>query len=125
MTLVLDTGALLALERNDRQMWVRLKGAQLDGELPLTHAGVVGQAWRGGPRQARLAQALDGIETAPLDLELGRRAGQLLGRAGLADVIDAAVVLLTSDGDYIATSDHDDLARLASAAGRHVELIHV
>ena len=125
MTLVLDTGALLALERNDRQMWVRLKGAQDDDELPLTHAGIVGQAWRGGPRQARLAQALDGIETVPLDEALGRRAGRLLGETGLADVIDAAIVLLSNDGDDIVTSDHDDIAQLASAAGLHVELIHV
>lgn len=125
MTLVLDTGALLALERNDRQMWVRLKGAQDDDELPLTHAGIAGQAWRGGPRQARLAQALDGIETVPLDEALGRRAGRLLGETGLADVIDAAIVLLSNDGDDIVTSDHDDIAQLASAAGLHVELIHV
>lgn len=125
MTLVLDTGALLALERNDRQMWTRLKGAQDDDELPLTHAGIVGQAWRGGPRQARLAQALDGIDTVPLDEALGHRAGRLLGETGLADVIDAAIVLLSNDGDDIVTSDHDDIAQLASAAGLHVELIHV
>ena len=124
MSLVLDTGALVALERNERQMWVRLKAAQLGDELPVTHAGVLGQVWRGAPRQARLSQALAGIDVRPLDEQTGRTAGELLGAAGLSDVIDAAVVLLTQDGDELVTSDHDDLERLANAAGRHIDLIH-
>jgi hypothetical protein len=123
VSLVLDSGALVALERDERQMWARLKAAQLDGDVPLTHAGVLGQVWRGGPRQARLAQALAGIQVRPLDEPLGRAAGQLLGAAGLADVIDAAVVLLAVDGDDIVTTDLDDLEQLAAASGRHVELI--
>lgn len=123
MSLVLDSGALVALERNERRMWVRLKAAQLEGDLPRTHAGVVGQVWRGGARQARLSQALDGIDVRPLDEPLGRAAGQLLAAAGLEDVIDAAVVLLSNDGDEIVTDDRHDLERLAQASGRHVELI--
>ena len=124
MTLVLDSGALVALERNERSMWVRLKGAQAEGELPVTHAGVLGQVWRGGPRQARLAQALAGIDLRSLDEPLGHAVGQLLATAGSSDVIHAAVVLLAHDGDEIVTADHDDLEQLASALGRHVELIH-
>jgi hypothetical protein len=124
VSLVLDSGALVALERNERAMWVRLKAAQLEGDLPLTHAGVLGQVWRGSPRQARLTQALGGIDVRALDESLGRAAGQLLGAAGLADVIDAAVVLLAADGDDIVTVDREDLERLAEASGRHVELIH-
>jgi hypothetical protein len=124
VSLVLDSGALVALERNERQMWVRLKAAQVDGDLPLTHAGVLGQVWRGGPRQARLSQALGGIDVRALDEPLGRAAGLLLGAAGLADVIDAGVVLLAADGDEIVTVDREDLERLAAASGRHVELIH-
>lgn len=123
MTLVLDSGALIALDRNERPMWARLKATQLAGELPVTHAGVVGQVWRGGPRQARLARALDGVDVRPLDERLGRAAGELLAAAGLSDVIDAAVVLLTTDGDEIVTADRYDLEQLAAASGRHVELI--
>lgn len=56
--IVLDTGALLALERNDRQMWARLKVAA-EAELPvLVPVAVVAQAWRGGPRQAVCRQVL-------------------------------------------------------------------
>lgn len=124
MSLVFDSGALVALERNERSMWVRLKAAQLDGDVPLTHAGVLAQVWRGGPRQARLSQALGGIDVRALDERLGRAAGQLLAAVGLADVIDAAVVLLASDGDEIVTMDHKDLEQLAAASGRHVELVH-
>ncbi len=123
MTLVLDSGALVALERNERPMWSRLKGAQITGDVPVTHAGVLGQVWRGGPRQARLSRALDGIEVLPLDEALGRGAGSLLGAAGSADVIDAAVVVLCTDGDEIVTVDLGDFERLVAAAGRHVELI--
>jgi hypothetical protein len=114
----------VALERNERQMWVRLKAAWLDGDLPLTHAGVLGQVWRGGPRQARLSQALEGIDVRALDEPLGRAAGRLLGAVGMADVVDAAVVLLATDGDEIVTVDRSDLEQLAAAFGRHIELIH-
>ncbi|MBI5479518.1 MAG: twitching motility protein PilT [Deltaproteobacteria bacterium] len=124
MRLVLDSGALIALERHDRAMWRRLKSALLGGSVPVTHGGVVGQAWRGtGPRQASLCRALAGIEVRPLDEALGRAAGELLGRSGDADASDAALVLLAEDGDQIATSDPDDLERLAASAGRHVELV--
>ena len=73
---MLDSAALISLDRNERAMWVRLKACGLAGEPPLTHGGVVGQVWRGGPRQARLAQAIAGIDVRPLDEDLwpgGRR----------------------------------------------------
>lgn len=126
MRLILDNGALIALERNDRAMWTRLRVALANDEVPLSHGGVVGQAWRGrGPRQALLAKALDNIEIRPLDRALGRVAGELLARAGRSDVVDAALVMLTSDGDQIVTSDPDDIEPLAQAAGRNVDLIRV
>jgi hypothetical protein len=123
VTLVLDSGAFIALERNDRSMWVRLKAASSAGEVPVTHGGVVGQVWRGGPRQARLARALHGVDVRPLDRALGREAGELLADTGSSDVIDAAVVLLAVDGDEIITVDRVDFEILVRAAGRHVELI--
>ncbi len=123
MSLILDSAALIALDRNQRPMWIRLKAAAAKRELPHTHAGVVGQVWRGGPRQARLAQALVGIDVHALDEDLARDAGELLGAAGLSDVIDAALALLAEDGDEIVTSDLDDFERLVMATGRHVELI--
>ncbi|MBI4487413.1 MAG: hypothetical protein HY655_15520 [Acidobacteria bacterium] len=126
MSLVLDAGALLALERNDRPMWRRLKAAHLEGSVPVTHGGVVGQVWRGrGPREALLAKALAALEIRPLDEALGRAAGELLGAARRRDVIDAALVLLAGDGDDIVTSDPHDLEPLARASRRHVEIVQV
>ncbi len=124
MTLVLDAGALIALERNDRAMWRRLKAALLAASVPISHGGVVGQAWRGvGPRQALLAKALDGIDVRPLDLDLGRAAGELLRRSRTSDVVDAALVLLAEDGDDILTSDAHDLQALAVHRNRHIEIL--
>ena len=102
--------------------WV--KAAQFAGSVPVTHGGVLGQSWRGrGPRQTRLAKALDGIEVLPLDERLGRLAGQLLAHSGTNDVIDAALVLLAQDGDDIVKSDPEDIEPLAALAGRHVALL--
>ncbi len=123
MTTILDAGALIGLDHNDRAMWVRLKGLHLAGERPVTHGGVVGQVWRGGPRQARLATALAGMDVRSLDERLGRVAGELLASTRLSDVADAALVALAADGDEIITLDSDDLGQLAESAGCHVELI--
>jgi len=86
---------------------------------------VVGQAWRDGRRQARLARVLQGIDVRPLDDRLGRAAGALLASARRRDVIDASLALLAVDEDDIVTSDVGDLATLARAAGRHVEIVRV
>jgi hypothetical protein len=123
MTMVLDAAALIALDRNERAMWVRLKALSAAGDLPVTHGGVIGQVWRGGPRHARLATALAGIDVRPLDAHLGRAAGELIAATRTADVIDAALVLLASDGDEIVTLDRDDIEKLVAATDRHVELV--
>ncbi len=126
MSLVLDVGALVALERNERAMWVRLKTALLDETEVLSHGGVVGQAWRsGGPRQALLARALSSIDVRPLDEALGRAAGSLLARTRGRDVIDAAVVALARPGDVILTSDPDDLEPLARATGTDLDILPI
>ncbi len=102
---VLDAGALIALEWGDRASWVRLKAAHVRGEVPLTNAGALGQVWRSGPRQARLSQALAGMDVRSIDEDLGRAAGVLLGAARMSDLIDAVIVLIAHDGDEIITSD--------------------
>lgn len=125
MSLVLDTGALIAVDRGDRDVLALLKRELAAGRPPVTHGGVVGQAWRGGARQARLAQMLGALEVRALDEALGRQSGALLARARRADVIDAALVLLAADGDQVLTSDPGDLVPLAAAAGLHVDVVRV
>lgn len=125
MTLVLDAGAFIAVERDDRRVMALLAREQRAGRTPVTHGGVVGQVWRGDAKQARVGRLLAGVFVVPVDEELGRAAGALLARAGASDVIDAALVLLTSEGDEILTSDPDDLALLASATGVHADVVRL
>jgi hypothetical protein len=126
MTLVLDAGAFFAVERGEREVIALIKRERLSGRSPITHGGVVAQVWRGGRgRQAEVARLLYGVDISPLDDELGRRAGVLIGRTGTSDAIDAALVCLTYDGDVVLTSDLEDLRRLAASSGTHVELVPV
>jgi hypothetical protein len=115
MSLTLDTGALIAFERNERRV-VALIARAWERELQLAvPAGVVGQAWRSGSKQARLARLLGSplVEIEPLDDMKARAAGQLCGVTGTSDVIDASVVLCArSHGHAVLTSDPGDLARL-------------
>ena len=126
MSVVLDAGAFVAVERGDRLTTALVKAELRAGRNPITHGGVIGQVWRGGTgRQALLSMLLANVEIAALDDALGRRAGLLLKQSRTSDVIDAAVVLLAADGDSILTSDPDDLEPLALAAGVHVDIVAV
>lgn len=126
MSLILDAGAFVAVERRDELTITLIKRELAARRVPRSHGGVIGQVWRGGgSRQARLARLLPALKVFPLDEALGRRVGALLARARRSDVVDAAVVLLAADGDSILTSDPDDLEPLAFAAGLHVEIVPV
>lgn len=103
-----------------------VKRERASGRIPLTHGGVIAQVWRGGHgRQAQLARLLKSVAVAPLDDELGKRAGMLLAQTGGSDAIDAAVIALASEGDFVLTSDTRDLRTLAEAAGITLNLLAV
>ena len=126
MSLLLDAGAFVAVERGDRDIVALVKRERLARRAPVSHGGIVAQIWRGGAgRQSEVARLLRGVDVKPLDEELGKTAGVLLARAGGDDAIDAALVCLAADGDDVLTSDPSDLRALAQAAGVHVELIPV
>lgn len=110
--LVLDAGALIAFERNDRRVVVLIARARANGLALVAPAGVVGQVWRDGARQTRLARflACADVRVEPLDDRRARLAGQRCGVAGTADVIDASVVLCARAlRAAVLTSDPDDL----------------
>ena len=44
-TLVLDTGALIALDRNDRSVWAMLRNAAGDSAEVSVPAGVIARVW--------------------------------------------------------------------------------
>ena len=120
--LVLDAGALVALERRDRGMWGMYEAARLEAHPPVVPAPVLGQVWRGGPRQALLSRALAGCDVLETTEDDARAAGVLLGACGSSDVVDALVVVtaLGIPGAEIVTSDPHDLAALVAASGTPV-----
>lgn len=121
---VLDAGALIALERRDSRMLAladELHRMRRVGHLP---AGVVAQVWRGSARQHAVARLLrsQAIRVDPLSEELGYRLGLLLARSGTSDVVDAHVALLGRLlGATVLTSDPDDLAAVDPA----LRLVHI
>lgn len=118
MGLVLDAGALIAYERREPVLLAALAEAVRDDAGVATTSAVVGQVWRGGPRSARLALLLQGIDEVELTRTAARRVGVLLANADASDVVDATVVDAAVDGDEILTSDPDDLRALALASGK-------
>lgn len=116
-TVVLDTGALLAIESRSRQMWMRVERARRTTPIVIP-AGCLAQAWRSPDRQARLASLLKlaGVHVASLDKATARSIGLLLAGAGSPDVVDAHVALAAGATGTIYTSDPDDIARLAPGA---------
>ena len=117
--IVLDTGALIGLERGDKRMIALLHRALSQGRAFRVPAGVVGQAWRNRRLQVTLARFLrsEEVEIVPLDEQLARSCGELCGAAGTSDIIDASVVILARERhDPIVTSDPSDLLRLDPTA---------
>jgi predicted nucleic acid-binding protein len=113
--IVLDAGALLALERNDRPMWAVLRLAALKSDDVIVPSTVVAQVWRGARRQASLSQALAHCDVAPFD-GVSRAVGELCGRTKTSDICDAHVALVAvARGDVLYTSDPRDLQRLIAA----------
>jgi hypothetical protein len=54
--LTLDAGALIAFDRNDRLLVALIVWARHHGMPLAVPAGALGQVWRDGRRQARLAR---------------------------------------------------------------------
>jgi hypothetical protein len=118
-SLTLDTGALIALDRGDGRMIALLQELRKRSGLARVPAGVVGQAWRNGARQALLARFLRSshAEIVALDGALARACGELCSAAGTTDVIDASVVLVARQhADVIVTSDVADMRALDPSA---------
>lgn len=111
----MDAGALIAIDRADRRVVGLIALARRAGADLVTVAPVVGQAWRDGSRQARLARALPMIDVLAVDLESGKAAGEVLRESHGSDVVDALIVLAVRPGDQVLTSDPDDITELLAA----------
>lgn len=112
MTAVLDSGALIAIDRRDRKVGAILRVLQRDRVPVHTSAGAVAQVWRDGRKQANLARILPGIDIGPLDEIAAKRVGELLGANGTNDLVDAHVALLVQPDGSVLTSDEADIKAL-------------
>jgi len=114
--LILDSGAVIALSRNDaraRSVLTAAWEAGVDVSIPVV---VLAETVRGRPEDApvnRVIKAVgDFIEVTESD---GRTAGHLLADAEMSATIDAIVVASSerTGGGAILTGDPGDLGRLA------------
>jgi hypothetical protein len=122
--LILDCGALVAADRDDRATVARLRAAQQHGLELRSNAMVIAQVWRDRHgRQVNLAQLLRAVDVRIVTQQDGRNAGVLLAAAGTADAIDATVVLLAAPGDRILTGHLAGVTRLAEAAGNRAVIV--
>jgi len=114
--LVLDAGALLAVEAG--KLTDVLSQADVLG-LPIRlSGGALAQAWRGGPRSARLGALLKKrVIVVALDMLEARRVGEFIARARFkrttrVDIVDAHAALLSRETrSLVYTSDERDLVR--------------
>ena len=113
--LVLDAGALIALENRDRRMLALAREIVRARAAAHVAAGVVAQVWRGSARQHPLVRLLraDALRIHALTAATAYQIGLLLASSGTTDVVDAHVALLgRSLGARVVTSDPGDLLRL-------------
>jgi hypothetical protein len=118
-----DTGALVAAERNNRQMWA-LHAAYLAEEvIPTVPAPVLAEAWRGGSRQASLSRLLRMCDTEPMSEALAMDIGVLAGKSGHDDIVDVSVVVgAVRRGDAVVTSNATRIRTIAEAAGARLRI---
>lgn len=113
MSVVHDSGALIAAERSDRAVWADHRVRLEMGLMPVTSAPVMAQVSRSG-RQAQLRRFLRGCEVAHFDRDEAYDVGSLAGRTGATDVIDAHVVVTAHRLSWgVVTSDEGDLKPIA------------
>jgi hypothetical protein len=115
MALVLDAGALIAVDRLDRKVGAILRVAQ-QGNMPVrTSAAVVAQVWRSGSHQANVARVLTGIDVAALAAQTGRSVGEILALSRTADAVDGHLAFIVRSGDTVLTSDTNDIKKILNA----------
>ena len=115
MTVVYDTGVLVAADRNTRAVWADHRARLEAGDLPTTTAPAIAQASR-SDTQVQLRRFLAGCDVADFSATEAHQVGALLAAAHSRDVIDGHVALTAHRlGAAVVTADPDDLTTLARA----------
>jgi hypothetical protein len=118
-----DTGALVAAERNNRQMWALHAGYLAEEVIPTVPAPVLAEAWRSGSRQASLSRFLRMCDTEPMGEGQAKNVGVLAGRSDHDDIADVCVVEgAVRRGDAVVTSNATHIRRIAEAAGARLRI---
>ena len=125
MRVLLDTGALIALEKRSPGLLGLIDElAEKAADVPLVPATVLAQTWRGGRgRQAPVSRWLSACDINVLDETSARAVGELLASSGSPDIVDAHLVVCAKSGDVIVTTDPRDIATLARAADKAVGIV--
>jgi hypothetical protein len=126
-TLVLDSGAIVAAQNNDRAITRLIDAARRRGALVLIPSGVIAETWRGSASQARISSVIRAAHAVPpLDVEAAKRVGVLLAHASRASAVDGSVadVALSNAPSLIATSDPDDMRALLRGVSKADVKVH-
>ena len=119
MRIILDSGAIIASERNDPTLAAILKAARKNRTPILVPATVVAETWRGPSTHARTAHLFGSIDGFPeLNEQSARRVGALLAVSKTAAVVDGHVVAIAIAlrPATIVTSDVHDVTHLLKSA---------
>ena len=111
----LDSGGLIALDRDDRRVIVLLARARQIGAPVTVSASALARAIRKPEHQARLSRLVrqPTTQVANLDRVDATSVGRLLAASGTSDIADAHVVICARRaGQPVVTSDPGDLSRL-------------
>jgi len=120
--LTYDTGALIAAERDDRLLWSLHRAAIARGLRPTVPAGVLAEAWRGGP-QHRMSMLLKGCRVEDLSEAQARRVGVLVAQCGLDDTVDVAVAEgALRRNDAVVTSNRSHIEQVTDGVRRSVPI---
>lgn len=115
--LILDSGAVIALSRNDDRARAVLTVAREMGAEVTVPSVVIAGTIRGASADAAVDRVLKAVgEVHAVDERTGRIAGGLLGAARSTSTIDALVVATAIDlgGGVVLTGDPVDLQALAA-----------
>jgi predicted nucleic acid-binding protein len=123
-TLVLDAEGIVKLATGDFMTRHRYEAARQRRGRVVTAATTLAEILRGEPRDAAMHRVRSRITVVPVDEQLGRAAGELLGRTGLSgrrhalDALLAVVALSQPRPVVLLTSDPGDLTALTAEPER-------
>lgn len=121
---MLDAEGLVKFADGDARTMQRVRAAWQRDAYVVTAASAITEVVRGGSRDAKLHRVLKQIAVVPIDKQIGRAAGELLGHTGLSghehalDALVAAVALNQPRPVVLLTSDPDDMRRLTGEPDR-------